>query len=238
MHDLRTHSWDEYNLKVSSKPPKPSISATRIVASTIGVVVGLAGLEHGIFEILQGNAMTNGLVIDAIGPGQKLWAGATEPAFTIIPNFFWSGILAVTVGVLVTIWAVVFIERKHGGVVLFFLSILLFLVGGGSPPIFLGVIASLVATRINKPLNWWRAHFSLDARNFLTKLWPWSILIFVLMFWSSVAMAITGWPLVIFDASGTNSYFILSILGYVSDVIMLLVVVACFAYDIQHRNAE
>lgn len=226
-------------MKATSNESKPSISATRIVASTLGAIVGLAGIEHGIFEILQGNTTTNGLVIDAIGSGQKLWPGATKPAFTIIPSFFVSGILAVIVGgTLVTIWAVVFIERKHGGAVLLFLSVLLFLVGGGSPPLFLGVIASLVTTRIHKPLTWWRAHLSVDARNFLTKLWPWSILVFVLMFWFSVAIAITGWPLVIFDASGTNAYFILSLLGYVSDVIMLLVVVAGFAYDIQQRHTE
>src|SRR4030066_2061754 len=131
---------------VPSKRQKPSISATRVVASTLGAIVGLAGMEHGFFEMLQGNATTSGLVIDAIGSGQKLWSGATEPAFTIIPSFFVSGILAVIVGALVTIWAVLFIERKYGGVVLLFLSVLLFLVGGGSPPLFLGVIASLVAT--------------------------------------------------------------------------------------------
>jgi hypothetical protein len=30
-------------------------NATRIMASTIGVICGLSGLEHGFFEILQGN---------------------------------------------------------------------------------------------------------------------------------------------------------------------------------------
>ncbi len=225
-------------MKVTSKEPKQSISATRIVASTLGAIVGLVGVEHGFLEVLQGNAPTNGLVIDAIGPAQKLWLGATEPAFTIMPTFFISGILAMIIGTLIIVWAVAFIQRKHGSLVLLLLSILLFMVGGGSPPIFLGVIASLVATRINKPLNWWRTHLPLNARGYLAKLWFWSIIIFVFMFWFSVAIAITGWPLVMFDASGTNAYGILSLLGYVSDVIMLLVVVAGFTYDIQRRNTE
>jgi hypothetical protein len=30
-------------------------SATRVVASTLGVLVGLAGIDHGFFEVLQGN---------------------------------------------------------------------------------------------------------------------------------------------------------------------------------------
>lgn len=212
---------------------KPSISATRVTASTLGAIVGLAGMEHGFLETLQGSATTNGLVIDAIGPAQKLWPGATEPAFTVIPNFFVSGILAMIVGLSVTIWAVTLVQRKYGALILLFLSIVLFLVGGGSPPIFLGVVASAVATRINKPLKWWHAHLSVNVRGFLAKLWPWSIIVFVLMFWFSVAIAITGWPLVFFDANGTNAYPILSLLGYVSDVIMLLAVVAGFAYDVQ-----
>src|SRR4030066_2251509 len=223
---------------VPSKRQKPSISATRVVASTLGAIVGLAGMEHGFFEMLQGNATTSGLVIDAIGPAQKLWSGATEPALTIIQNFLVSGIAAIIVGLLVTIWAVAFVQRKYGAFILLLFSIVLFLVGGGSPPIFLGVVASAVATRINKPLKWWHAHLSLNARGFLAKLWPWSIIAFVFLFWFSVAIAITGWPLTFFDSNGTNAYLILSLLGYVSDVIMLLVVVAGFAYDIQRRNAE
>jgi hypothetical protein len=214
------------------------MSATRVIASTLGATVGLAGLEHGIFELLQGNATTNGLVIDAIGPAQKLWLGATEPAFTVIPNFLASGILAMFVGFLVTIWAVAFVQRRNGALILLFLSILLFLIGGGSPPIFLGVVASVVATRINKPLTWWCAHLRVDLRGFLAKLWPWSIIAFVLTFWFSVAIAITGWPLIFFDATGTNAYTILSLLGYISDVIMLLAVVAGFAFDIQRRSVE
>src|SRR4030042_2466332 len=218
---------------------KPSISATRVIASTLGAIVGLAGMEHGFFELLQGNAAPNGLVIDAIGPAQKLWPGATEPAFTIIPNFFASGILAMIVGFLVTIWAVAFVQRKHGALILLLLSIMLFLVGGGSPPIFLGIIASAVASRINKPLTWWRAHLSVNVRGFLAKLWPWSIIAFVLMFWFAVGIAITGWPLILFfNANATNTLPILTLLAYLSDVVRLLAVVAGFAYDVQRRTAE
>jgi hypothetical protein len=222
----------------SLQQQKQSISAIRVTASTLGAIVGLAGMEHGFFEMLQGNATTNGLVIDAIGPAQKLWPGATEPALTIIPNFFLSGISAMIVGFLVTIWAVVFVQRKYGAVLLLLLSVLLFLVGGGSPPIFLGVVASAVATRINKPLTWWHAHLSVNVGGFLAKLWPWSIIAFVIMFWVAVAIAITGSPLVFFDVNRTNAYPILSLLGYISDVVMLLAVFAAFAHDIQPRNTE
>src|SRR4030043_1470676 len=222
------------NISPPLQQQKPSISATRVIASTLGAIVGLAGVEHGFFEVLQGNAAPSDLVIDAIGPAQKLWPGATEPALTIIPNFFVTGILAMIVGLLVTIWAVAFVQRKYGGAVLLLLSFILFFVGGGSPPIFLGIIASVVATRINKPLTWWRAHLPVNVRGFLAKLWPWSTIAFALIFWFAGVIAITGWPLMLFlDANTTNTLPILTLLGYISDGLMFLAIFAGFAYDIQ-----
>ena len=38
--------------------------AARAIASVFGVTVGLAGIEHGFFEILQGNQSTEGLLIE------------------------------------------------------------------------------------------------------------------------------------------------------------------------------
>jgi hypothetical protein len=62
-------------------------SATRAVASTLGVLVGLAGIEHGFFELLQGNVTPSGIIIDAIGPSQRFWEYGTERALTVIPIF-------------------------------------------------------------------------------------------------------------------------------------------------------
>ena len=45
--------------------------ATKTVASTFGVLVGLAGIQHGIFETLQGNIATNDFMIDAIDLGKS-----------------------------------------------------------------------------------------------------------------------------------------------------------------------
>jgi hypothetical protein len=51
-----------------------NISATRAVTSTLGVLVGLAGIEHGFFEMLQGNITPSSMMIEAIGPAQRFWA--------------------------------------------------------------------------------------------------------------------------------------------------------------------
>ena len=61
--------------------------ATRAVASTLGVLVGLAGVEHGIFEMFQGNVAPSDFMIEAIGPVQRFWEFGTERALTVVPNF-------------------------------------------------------------------------------------------------------------------------------------------------------
>lgn len=89
--------------------------ATRIYASTLGILVGLAGVKHAFLEFLQGNVRPDGIMIDATGPEQRLWESATETALTIIPSFLISGILSMIIGVLVAIWAYAYVDRKLGG---------------------------------------------------------------------------------------------------------------------------
>jgi hypothetical protein len=155
-------------------------SATRVVASLFGVFAGLAGIEHGYFEILQGNVKPDSIVTSSMGPpcqADKVW-NACEPAMTVIPNLFVTGILAIIVGLIVLIWAAAFVQRKNGGAALILLSIALLLVGGGIFPPLIGIIGGAVGTRINKPLTWWRAHLSGKPLRLLAKVWPWSLVAF------------------------------------------------------------
>jgi hypothetical protein len=209
--------------------------ATRVVASTLGVLVGLAGMEHGFFEVLQGNVSPSSIMIEAIGPAQRFWAYGTERALTIVPNFLVTGILAIIFGILVTIWAAVFIDRKHGSTVLLLLSVILWLVGGGFAPIFTSLLAAATATRINKPLKWWRAHLPVKLRGFLAKLWLWSIISFVVVFAVGVEIAIFGYPLLwFFDASTT--YSVQSILAFIMVALMPVSIITAFAHDIQKQT--
>jgi len=209
--------------------------ATKTVASTFGVLVGLAGIEHGFLEMFQGNVTPSDIMIDAIGAEQRFWEYATEPALTIIPNFLVTGILAIIFGLSVTIWAYAFISKKNGARNLLLLSIILWLVGGGFAPIFMSILAFAIATRINSPLKWWRAHLPVHLRGFLAKLWPWSIIIFVFAFVAGVEIAIFGYPLLwFFDAKVTysiqwTSAFIMVVLWPVS-------IITAFAHDIQIQN--
>ncbi|MHA2096792.1 MAG: hypothetical protein ACW98F_19425 [Candidatus Hodarchaeales archaeon] len=212
-----------------------NISAIRVVASTLGVLVGLAGIEHGLFEMLQGNITPTSIWIDAIGPSQRFWEYATETAITIIPNFFVTGFLAIIVGVLVTIWAAMFIQRQYGARIFFLLSILLLLVGGGFAPIFFTIFATITATRINKPLTWWHTHFPNNVRSFLAKLWPWSPIALVVIFWIGVEIAIFGYPLLWF-INADLTYGIQWVLGFSMLGIMLISILSAFAYDIKKKT--
>ena len=210
--------------------------ATRTIVSTIGVILGIAGLDHGIFEILQGNTPTSGLIIQAIGPDLKLWG--TEEALTIIPNFLLTGIAAVIVSLATIAWSVRFVHTQHGARVFGLLFILLFLVGGGiAAQIMFAPVTWAAATRINKPLDWWRKILPETARRVLAKIWPVTLALGSLSLLIGLFIAITG-----FVPGESDSERILGIcwafvfgggLG-----MYLLTFVAGFAYDIQKQGGK
>ncbi len=149
-------------------------NATRITVSSFGTLVGIAGIEHGIGEILQGNiAPASWMILSWPGEGPfRVLSG--EPAMTIIPNLLVSGLLTVLVSLIFVAWVIRFIGSKHGGALLALLSMAMLLVGGGLfPPVF-GIILAVVATRIQssmgqkrKPPSGWRMTAS--------RVWPWSL---------------------------------------------------------------
>ena len=207
-----------------------NINATRIVASTYGVLVGFAGVEHGYFEILQGNIAPESIWIDAIGPANKMWEGASETAITIIPNLLITGILSMVVGFIIILWASKFIQRKYGSLIILLLSIIQFLVGGGFAPIFIGILAAITATRINKSHTWWKIHLPSILIKSLAILWPLSFIIFILLFFLTVEIAIFGWFFGVSDP--TNIWFTLA---YYMLIPMVVAVPAAITYDIQRQ---
>lgn len=223
----------------------PYNSATKTISTAIGVLVGFFGIEHGFFEVLQGNikpttaplgfqvdALGFGYVIDAIGPNQKFWSGATEPAFTIIPNFLITGLLAIVIGIIVCIWSLKYLDKIHGVSIFFTLSIILFLFGGGFAPIVNAVICSLTATRINKPLNWWKNNIYNEKTDILARLWPLSGILAIVLGLFSVEIAILGFPFTIFLDSNTLVSFLL-VIGNLVTLSMIFAIISAFIKDIQ-----
>ena len=151
--------------------------ASRIVAASLGVVAGIAGLEHGYFEILQGNTRPERLMILSMGPPcapEAIWNGC-EPAMTILPSFLITGIVSVILGLAILVWSAGFVQRKHGGWVLILLSVALLLFGGGIFPPLIGLAGGAAGMQINKPLTKEPGKIT----RWMAKLWPWPLVIFL-----------------------------------------------------------
>lgn len=156
--------------RIRAREPR-RLSATRIVLSTFGVVVGLAGVEHGVGEILQGAVRPQAVAIESWPDSRALEILGGEPAMTIIPNLLVTGLLAVTVGLAIAIWSAWFVDRRQGGIVLVLLSVLLLLVGGGMAPPLIGVVLGLGA----KGTGGAGARPSSRLSHALGLIWPWTL---------------------------------------------------------------
>lgn len=119
--------------------------ATRRVVAVLGALVGVAGIEHGIGEMLQGPGRPDGLLIESWPHVPALEVLSGEPAMTVIPNLWVTGVLALAVGLALAVWAVGFATRRHGGTVLIGMSVLLLLFGGGLLPPLMGIVLGVVA---------------------------------------------------------------------------------------------
>jgi len=169
------------------------LKATHIVATTIGVFFGLfSGINHGFFELLQGNTPTNGPLIHAVGDAQRFWPLGTEDAFTILPNFLITGIASMVVGLAIVVWSLWFLPTKHGRTVFLGLFILSFLVGGGIGQVAFFLPAWAFATRMDKPLIWWRKVLPHNSWTFLSNLWFPMLVLATLAMTIGLEMAIFG----------------------------------------------
>ena len=121
------------------------VNRTRLFVVIQGALGGLAGIAHGVFEIILGNRPTGGLVLDA-----------RTGAFSVLPTYLASGIATVCVGLALILWTVSSIHKKNGPTIFLSLCILLFLVGGGIAQVGFFLIAWGVSTRIQRPIDFWK----------------------------------------------------------------------------------
>jgi hypothetical protein len=201
------------------------MKASRVTVSTFGAILGIAGLEHGVGEILQGNKAPEGIFIQSWPNNQLYEILNGEPAMTIIPNYLLTGILAILTSTILIIWAIGFIETKHGGLIFILLSFMTMLVGGGlAGPILIGIIVGIAGTRINTQWAWLKDHIS--TRAFLSKIWIYSYVVSVFS-WFSL------WPGLIILGIFVNvtEPLIVIFLTLLSFLSMLLTIFSSFAYD-------
>lgn len=189
-----------------------------------------------LFETLQGNVAPDGLLISAIGPAQRFWPGGKETAFTAIPNFLVTGILAMLVSIAVVTWSGWFIARKHGAVIFLLLSVLQFMVGGGFAQIFLVLLVTAAATQIPRRLDWFHPLRSVPLRRFLGRLWL--LLLFAFSLSGAMIAAIFGYfPLLsnLFDLDADVLPGFLTTLGYTMLGLLPLTILAGLASDAERQ---
>jgi hypothetical protein len=210
------------------------INATRTVVIAFALLCGLSGITAGLFELRQGNVVPDSLVISTIGPEYSMWRTydftelqETYSALTIIPNFFVTGILAIIISALGIIWANWFIQNKYGVIIYFLISIIQVLVGG-SFVLDLAIMTTLIATRINQPLMWWRSHLSEPLQYFFCIIWPWSML-----FYTALSIVLLGIPILALIDAGLLSY--MSSASALMFIPIILMIISGFAHDIR-RN--
>ncbi len=209
---------------------------TKTIVATIGVVLAIAGLDHGIFEILQGNKPTPGLIIQAIGPEMNLWG--TEEAFTILPTYLATGIVAVSLSLFLIVWAVGFVHTRHGATIMGLLFVGLFLFGGGiAAQVICAPFVWAAATRIHKPLPWWRKVLPEGIRPALARLWPFTLALGSLSFLIGMFIAITGYVPGVTDDETILAVCWAFVFGG-GWGLYLLTYVAGFAADIQNDNGS
>lgn len=206
--------------------------ATKIIVSTLGVFAGIGGLDHGILEILHGNVPTKGFIINALAAGTtwSLWKQGGEGAFTLIPNYLITGIVAIIVSLVIIIWSIGFIQSKKGSLIFLLLCILLFLAGGGIAQVLFFILAWAVSTRINKPLIWWRKVLPKNIRVIIAKFWLSLLIVFSILLLIAFEIAIFG-----FIPGLNNPELVLHVcwlILVVALVVLLLTFITGFASDI------
>jgi len=201
-------------------------SSIRLYVTIQGILVGVAGMIHGVSEALQGNRPTEGLLLVDVG------------ALTLIPNYLVTGITAILVGVCILVWTIGFIRTQHGATVFLILSMALFFVGGGIGEAVVFIIAWGVGTQMHQPLTWWRRTLPEAFRKQLAKGWRLNFVAgYLFLFVGIVLWLVYTPPWMAYEDKAPLMLYLCWASLLIGLVFQLLTIVAGFARDI-HKQVE
>jgi len=222
------------NTSTNPGPAGARNAATRVVVSSLGALLGVSSIDHGVLEMMQGNGLTPGYFVKALGPGHSwtLWVHGSEPAFTLVPNFLLTGMLATSMGILLAVWSAAFIERRGGATVFLLLSIASFLTGGGLAQVLLFTLTWAAGTRIRASLQSWRRILPAALRRVLAHIWVLALVTAAILFLAALEIATIGY----FPGLPHNTDALARILWRFAAAIIAAVVLAIvggFAHDLE-----
>ena len=202
-------------------------TTTAATVSAFGVIVGAAGIEHGIGEVLQGDVAPRAVVIESWPESEVFRVLGGEPAMTIVPSLLVTGILAIAASLVFLVCAVTLVARRAIGPILISLSIGMLLVGAGFGPPLLGLVLGATATRVRTPPSWIRTRLPAGVRAGLARLWPWCFAA-ALIAWLAVLPGI-----VLFDrlARVDDPALVVPVLTFTALGLLLATILSAFARD-------
>ena len=206
-----------------------ALSGVRLVVAAFAALCGATGVMAGCFEISQGYTETAGFVITTIDPEHAMAGELTYFAVTIIPNMVLTGIASIIVSAIAVVWAIWFVHRKHGPLILLGLFVAQTLVGGGWI-LDMAIITVILATQIGKPMNWWHRHLTGRARVILDRLLLPSLACYAIISFGLIALTV----MIVDDPTWWESLNLLATMMFVPMVLMIL---GAFAHDVGRRAA-
>ena len=186
------------------------MNAIRLTALSFALLAGISGVISGIGLIQQGQSAPETHWVSFIGLSYANYNDPAYSVFTVIPSFYWTGILALITSLVSTFWAIKFIHIKAGPSVMLVLIILQALVGGGWV-LDLGIATSILARGINSTLDWWIKCIPVQWQHRLARVWPWSLS----FYWILSAL------LLLFTLMGVNDT---TVLEYVTCIAGLMII--------------
>lgn len=187
-----------------------NLNAIRATAISFALLAGISGIIAGIGLIQQGHTAPETLWVSFIGPSYANYQDSAYSVLTMVPSFYWTGVLALIISLVSTIWAVKYLHTKNGPSVMLVLVILQAFVGGGWVP-DLGIVTCALATGINSPLDWWRKRIPAQWQHRLASVWGWSVGFY----------GILSVLLLVFTLMGVNNAVVL---GYVLNIAGLMII--------------
>jgi hypothetical protein len=196
-----------------------------------GIIFGISGICHGVFEVLQGNKPTGGIFISAIGEAQRMWPHGNEYALSLIPNFLVAGIAAIIVGSALVVWSITGVQKAKGPIVFLILFMALLLTGGGVAQIIFFPFLWLVSTRINGSLSGWGRVLSKTAQRTLGRLWGIALVLGAVILSGILQIAITGYIPLINDPETVLSIMLFALCAVM--IVLPLTAISGFARDLE-----
>ena len=198
------------------------ISSRRTVVLLFGIMIGLSSINHGVFEVIQGNKPITEFFISAIGPEQQMWEHGKEGAVTLWKTYQSSGIAAIFFGLSMLLWSIIGIHKRFGPWIFLTLAIGSLLSGGGVAQIVLFSVNFNLALRIHKTAGNMSKRLSENSRNLLAGLWLPSTIAAMVLGILAMFMGVTGWfP----GVNQPNTALIITLVNVLSSMFLF-----CFAF--------